>query len=75
MATPSADLAATQEVAFRNHADQVASVVDDGQPADVHPKHDLRGFLDRRVRGYGDDVSRHDMNCVHFLVLGRLMKR
>jgi len=24
---------------------------------------------------YGDDVSRHDMNCVHFLTLGRLMKR
>ncbi|MCP1773532.1 hypothetical protein J2R73_008800 [Bradyrhizobium japonicum] len=67
VAASSSDLAAAEKIALRDDADEIASIVDDRQPTDMHLKHDLRGFFDCRVRRYGDDVSRHDMNCVHFV--------
>jgi len=60
-----ADLATAQKIAFRDDADELASVVHDGKAADMGPQHDPGRFLDRGVRRDGDHVFRHDLVRAH----------
>ena len=60
-----ADLAAADEIAFRDDADQFSGRIDHGKPADVPLQHDAGGLGDGSVRQDGNDGPGHDLMRAH----------
>ncbi|MHC2932871.1 hypothetical protein ACVJA9_007668 [Bradyrhizobium diazoefficiens] len=62
---PGADLAAADEVSFRDDADELAGVVDHREAADVPLQHDVGRLDDAGIGGDRDDRPGHDLMGAH----------
>src|SRR3954468_23389476 len=60
-----ADLAAANEIALRDDADQLAGGIDHRKPADTMLQHGFRGLEDGGARCDRDDGPGHDLMGAH----------
>src|SRR5262249_46557846 len=67
-----AGLAAAQEIALRDHADQSALLIDDWETADVVQQHEPDGFEDARFGRDRNHAGGHDIADFHWDTSGRL---
>jgi hypothetical protein len=63
--TSGSDLDPAQKVTLGYDADKRAACIEDGQPADPVPDHDVRRMLDARVGLHGHDADRHNVTGLH----------
>ena len=59
------DLRASDEIAFRDDADQLSAGIEHRKSADVVLQHGRGGFDDRGIRPDRYDLPGHDLMCAH----------